>query len=687
MRIKSVSVRSFGAIRDRSYRFSGFTVMHGPNESGKTSVMAAIRRSLSPTGKRDVYPAKDPSDSVTVEYEEGGEDHTAVISGRSAKGETPKCLSTVDPELYRSVFAMGPLDLDDDGPVTSGEVSSKMLSIPGGDRVPAASKKLNDAFNENVGERSNSPSALNGLNARLAEVQRNLDEASRREGSYSALAAERAELESELEGLKGSDPALEEQRRVWRLYQSQKANYDSLAGADREIRELGDFRHVSADDIAAQASLEASLANAKAALDKARSARPARYPGGADPEAVRSRARDIRRAVDGYEGYLDDRRQRPAQKAEGGRLPAIALIGAVLVVAGLAGCMFTIYSVALAAVGAVICIVGLARRFAPAAAEDPAQGRARAYESRVRSLVSDLGCRPAGTDADVGLLRDILAADEARSPSGADVLEATQAYQHAKSTLDGFYMAYAGKDGFREARGKTEAYDVLVTRRDTLARAIRDSGLDPENPVCPVAEPPADDGSKEQLVRRIGEVTAKMDAILRSGDAAALRSEKAALEDARAALLVRGATALLASRLLDDACSEVFSKMHPGVFSSANAYLSEMTAGRYTISVDPREKDPLRVVGSDAPRSLKQCSSGLRAQALLSLKLAVAAEMSDGEVPVILDDVLLVFDTERKMGAVRALKKASERMQVLMFTCDDQTAEMCRSEGIDVQNM
>jgi len=54
---------------------------------------------------------------------------------------------------------------------------------------------------------------------------------------------------------------------------------------------------------------------------------------------------------------------------------------------------------------------------------------------------------------------------------------------------------------------------------------------------------------------------------------------------------------------------------------------------------------------------------------------------------VILDDVLLVFDTERKAGAVRALRRASEKMQVLMFTCDDQTAEMCRAEGIDVKSM
>jgi len=687
MRVSSVSIKSFGALRDRSYSFTQFTVMHGPNESGKTSVMEAIRRSLSPTGKRDVYPAKDASDSVSVTYEEGGEAHSAMIAGKNARGETPACLRTVNPDLYRSVFAMGPSDLDDDGPVTSGEVSSKMLTIPGGDRVPEAAKILDGTFAECVGEKSNSRSALNELNARLADVDRRLESASEKESSYSALASERAELESRLVELRGNDPELDEQRRIWGLYRAQRANYNSLAATEREIGELGDFRHVSAEDIVTQASLETSLAKARGDLDKAKTARPARYPGGAKPEAVSARSKDIRRAVDGYEGYLDDRRARPAQPASKGRFPAIAVIGIALAVIGLAGCLITIYSAALAVAGIAVCVVGLVRRPAPAVAEDPAQGRARAYESRVRSLVLDLGCKPAGTDADVGLLRDILAADEARAPSGADVLEATQAYQHAKSMLDGFYMAYAGKEGFKDAQAKTEAYNVLATRRETLVKAIRDSGLDPGAPVCPVAEPPAEDGSKELLVRRIGEIAARMDEILESGDAAALRSEKAALEDQRCDLLVRGATALLASRLLDDACADLYAAAHPGVFSDADRYLSEMTCGRYRIVSDPREKDPLRVVGDDGSKSLKQCSSGLRAQALLSLKLAVAAEMSGGEVPVILDDVLLVFDTERKSGAVRALLKASERMQILMFTCDDQTAEMCRAQGIDVQSM
>ena len=81
-------------------------------------------------------------------------------------------------------------------------------------------------------------------------------------------------------------------------------------------------------------------------------------------------------------------------------------------------------------------------------------------------------------------------------------------------------------------------------------------------------------------------------------------------------------------------------------------------------------------------------SSGLRAQVLLSVKLAVAREMGEGRVPVILDDVLLPFDTGRKEGALRALAGLAEDMQTLLFTCDAETRAIAETiDGITVRDM
>ena len=100
-----------------------------------------------------------------------------------------------------------------------------------------------------------------------------------------------------------------------------------------------------------------------------------------------------------------------------------------------------------------------------------------------------------------------------------------------------------------------------------------------------------------------------------------------------------------------------------------------MTGGRYRIDLDPRRKENLAVIDRDGTKGPKQWSTGLRSQVLLSLKLAVAKELGGGKVPMILDDVLLTFDTSRKEGAVRALAEVSSEMQIILFTCDDQTRD------------
>ena len=47
MRIRRISIGSFGALRDREFEVDpGLTVFHGPNESGKTTVMEFVRSAM-----------------------------------------------------------------------------------------------------------------------------------------------------------------------------------------------------------------------------------------------------------------------------------------------------------------------------------------------------------------------------------------------------------------------------------------------------------------------------------------------------------------------------------------------------------------------------------------------------------------------------------------------------------------
>ncbi len=681
MRIRSIRISSFGGIRDRQLDADeGMTVVHGPNESGKTTFMEAIRNSLRPTGARKTYPAKDSTDSYEVGYEESGTESAAGVKGKTNTGKIPRCMSGISPDLYRKVFAMGAGDLDDDEMMRSGEISSKLLSIPGGEAIPLAEEELEGIFSKQVGERANSQSVLVRLTNESNGLEEKLKEAREMESRYGELVSEKADLEAEMKESRASSGALEEARRIWNLYQANAGNYGRLSELRSQRDAIGMFTEVTAEDEKTRASM---IQDATVARTRCNSQSSMGYPEGADPRKVEAEIREIRSIVDGYDSYIAAKSAPPAKPAKG--ISTLLIAGAFMAVLGAAGCIFTIYSAALIVVGAAVAVFGLRK---PAAAPQPVSHTGvTAYESKVRDTMIRIGCRPAGTEGDVRTLRLIDAAYGTHAAVQRDMETSRAQLEAAEARLEGFYARFGGEEGYNANLRKTRDAARIDGQIRTLSESLRNSGLDPGNPVCPVSEPPAEDPAKNEIPMRIGQLDAEIQAILRSGDSEKLTARLAENEDARKAAVLRGAEALLASRILDDACSEVFEKNHPRVFSDADTFLAEMTGGRYRVVSDPREKDPLRVIGDGASKTLQQCSSGLRAQVLLSLKLAVAMELGKGDIPMILDDVLLTFDTERKAGAVRALKKASEGMQILMFTCDDQTAMFCRDAGVEVRKL
>jgi hypothetical protein len=82
-------------------------------------------------------------------------------------------------------------------------------------------------------------------------------------------------------------------------------------------------------------------------------------------------------------------------------------------------------------------------------------------------------------------------------------------------------------------------------------------------------------------------------------------------------------------------------------------------------------------------------SLGLAEQVGLSVRLAMACHMGGyltghlgtrpEPVPIILDDVLSRFDETRQRGAIEALWLASEKLQVIFFTCHRSVVDMFQS--------
>lgn len=135
-------------------------------------------------------------------------------------------------------------------------------------------------------------------------------------------------------------------------------------------------------------------------------------------------------------------------------------------------------------------------------------------------------------------------------------------------------------------------------------------------------------------------------------------------------LCKRYAQIIISLYVVNKACDAFMYEKQPAVIEKSNEYLELMTSGRYRMVLDPENME-VQVHDGLESKGDGQWSSGLGDQIHLSLRLAMAEEMSAREsLPIILDDVLVRFDLVRRRGAVTAIRKLATKRQVLLFTCD-----------------
>jgi hypothetical protein len=97
----------------------------------------------------------------------------------------------------------------------------------------------------------------------------------------------------------------------------------------------------------------------------------------------------------------------------------------------------------------------------------------------------------------------------------------------------------------------------------------------------------------------------------------------------------------------------------------------------------------LRVDGADGTSlSLDLLSQGTREAVFVSLRMALAAAYArrGAVLPLILDDVLVNFDTRRARAAAEVLRDFSNAgHQILMFTCHHHIMSIFEAAGVDVR--
>ena len=681
MRIRDIRIDSFGQLKDRRFRLGpGLNVFYGPNESGKTTTMEFIRSTLVPTRTR-LYPARAKSDSGTITVED--QSGIAEISYGSTEG-IPEILRDMDPELYRNIFAMNQKGLDDYDSVSNNDIRSRFLTIPGGESMPAVIEGLEDETKQIVGLTARSPSALNGIQAKEDEILNKIAEMRSGAESYSQLKDRSAELRTELDSIADANRVKLEDNELYSKVCSQRPNFQSLEELRAKREAAAKEAIVTEEEVAEHDRLVSERDGRKSAF-----------------EAVESSLKDLsaklpvdeskaRRYLPEIEGMLLRRREsvtapQPVPEPKKG-FPVIAL--ALVLIGSMALAIPFLDITTRVIITGVFVLLGFLAfavwKKRPAASPVQAPLVTDTYERDLIALMGSLGLLHTTVNQDLNVLNSLkntLASIDMLSMRASNL---RIQYMQADNDYVTFVSRFRGEQGYQEAVSRSGQIGNLDSAIAALTDNIREAGFDPDQPLPDVEYTEVDSSRQDEINTELGRLEQQMKGILDTEDLDALIDTSYTVASEKGKLLREAAVLLISEEIVQKACSDLYSDVHPDVVTTADRYLSMMTSGVYHLDTDPRSTD-IAIISEQGRKTQKQWSTGLRAQVLLSLKLAIAKEMGGGDIPMILDDVLLPFDSVRKEGACSALSQVSGEMQILLFTCDDSVKRIC--EGIDGANI
>ena len=192
-----------------------------------------------------------------------------------------------------------------------------------------------------------------------------------------------------------------------------------------------------------------------------------------------------------------------------------------------------------------------------------------------------------------------------------------------------------------------------------------------------------------QLHQRQGELSQEMKSLAGDSRLAEAKLELVCLENQLKACASHWQTLAATTNLLDKVCEVYETERQPETLREASAFLSQLTEGKYVRVWTPLGKNQLRIdnaTGQALP--LEVLSRGTREAVFISLRLSLAAAYARRGVtlPLVLDDVLVNFDTVRAESAAKVLRDfASLGHQVVMFTCHEHIMRIFHEIGVQVR--
>ncbi len=277
------------------------------------------------------------------------------------------------------------------------------------------------------------------------------------------------------------------------------------------------------------------------------------------------------------------------------------------------------------------------------------------------------------------------------------------------------------EDEFRQLAGRRTQLDELVRRRNALSREIavvaQTVGGDAElNSLLSssagnsagqslIAGGSGHETQRNELVaqhvklseqiKRLaeqrGEINHQLGMLADDRRLGKLQLELGIVEQRLDDALLRWQTVATTEHLLHSIKDEYERERQPVVLQEASEYLLRMTEGQYRRVWTPLGEDTLRVEDRDGNNlPIEVLSRGTREQLFLSLRMAMISLFArqGKQLPIVLDDVLVNFDTRRAEAAAQAFVDfAAAGHQLLIFTCHEHIARMFRALRADVRRL
>lgn len=188
---------------------------------------------------------------------------------------------------------------------------------------------------------------------------------------------------------------------------------------------------------------------------------------------------------------------------------------------------------------------------------------------------------------------------------------------------------------------------------------------------------------KAELDQEIGRIKAEIARLETSQEQSRIILDRATKTEQLESRTLDWIRLVIAQALLEQTVAFYEQERQPGVVRRASEYLQAITAGRYLrIQYPLGASQPVIVEAGERQKGIDQLSRGLAGQVYLAIRFGYIDEYTETaqSLPVIFDDVLVNFDSERSRQACRAIGELARRHQVLYFTCHPETEAMLTEE-------